>query len=328
MTKIRNYFIIFFLTVCVPAAAQHSSISPFQAEKVLDQDAVRAHVEYLCSPGLGGRATATEGSRNTALWVEDQLVSMGLKPLSGAWMHGFVTRDGIVRNVMGLIPGSSRPGRYVILMAHYDNLGMLGGRLYPGADANASGVAALLQLTRMVSYMKACGKEYRQNLLVVALDGKELNQAGAERLWREISGGLLRDPVTSEPIKPSQIDMVVNLDQLGSTLAPITKGNGRYLIMLSEEGTGRRNSLERINHEPGFGFELGYNYYGSKDFTRLFYRQISDQRVFVENHIPAVMFTSGITYRNYKPEDTPESLDYEILTSRIRLIYYWLEKML
>ncbi len=253
---------------------------------------------------------------------------MDLKPLGGAWMHGFVTRDGIIRNVMGLIPGSCRPGRYVILMAHYDNLGMLGGRLYPGADANASGVAALLQLTRMFSDMKASGKEYRQNLLVVALDGKELNQAGAERLWREISGGLLRDPVTSEPIKPSQIDMVVNLDQLGSTLAPITKGNGRYLIMLSEEATGRRNALERINHEPGFGFELGYNYYGSKDFTRLFYRQISDQRVFVENHIPAVMFTSGITYRNYKPEDTPESLDYDILTARIRLIYYWLEKIL
>ena len=31
-------------------------------------------------------------------------------------------------------------------MAHYDNLGTLNGRFYPGADANASGVAALLEL--------------------------------------------------------------------------------------------------------------------------------------------------------------------------------------
>ena len=98
--------------------------------------------------------------------------------------------------------------------------------------------------------------------------------------------------------------------------------------MLSDESTGRRNTLERINQEPGFGFELGYDYYGSKDFTRLFYRQISDQRVFLENHIPAVMFTSGITYRNYKPEDNPESLDYDILTARIRLIFHWLDKIL
>jgi hypothetical protein len=328
MTKIRNYFIIFFLTVCVPAAAQRYSISPLNAERVLDRDSIRTNVEYLCSKELGGRATATEGSRKTAIWLEDNFLAMGLKPLSGAWMHGYVTPDGMIRNVMGLIPGYANPGRYVIVMAHYDNLGNLAGRFYPGADANASGVAALLQLTRMVTHMNACRKQYRHSLLVVALDGKEKSLSGADRLWRELSAGLLKDPVTGESVKPSQIDMVVNLDQLGSTLAPITKGNDRYLIMLSEESTGRRSTLERINMEPGFGFELGYDYYGSKDFTRLFYRQISDQRVFLENNVPAVMFTSGITYNNYKPEDNPESLDYDILAARIRLIFYWLDKIL
>ena len=328
MTKIRNYFIIFFLTVCVPAAAQRYSISPINAERVLDRDSVRTRVEFLCSPQLGGRATATEGGRKTALWLEDKFISEGLKPLSGAWMHGYITRDGMVRNVMGLIPGYSNPGKYVVLMAHFDNLGTLGGRFYPGADANASGVAALLQLARMVTHMNSCRKQYRHGLIVVALDGKEKNLAGAEKLWWEIAGGQLKDPVTGESIRPSQIDMVVNLDQLGSTLAPITKGNDRYLLMLSEESTGRRKTLDRINLEPGFGFELGYDYYGSKDFTRLFYRQISDQKVFLENHIPAVMFTSGITYRNNKPEDNPASLDYDILTARIRLIFYWLDKLL
>ena len=328
MTKIRNYFIIFFLTVCVPAAAQRYSISPLNAERVLFPDSLRTCVQVLCSPELGGRATATEGGRKTALWLEDQFMNLDLKPLSGAWMHGYITRDGMVRNVMGLIPGYANPGRYIILMAHYDNLGTLNGRYFPGADANASGVAALMQITRMFLHLNSCRKEYRHGLIVVALDGKEKNLAGSERLWREMAGGNLKDPVTGDAIRPSQIDMVVNLDQLGSTLAPLTKGNGRYLLMLSEESTGRRNALERINHEPGFGFELGYDYYGSKDFTRLFYRQISDQRVFLENHIPAVMFTSGITYRNNKPDDSPESLDYDILASRIRLIFYWLDKIL
>jgi Zn-dependent M28 family amino/carboxypeptidase len=243
-------------------------------------------------------------------------------------MHGFVTRDGVIRNVMGLIPGYAHPGRYIVVMAHFDNLGTLGGRFFPGADANASGVAALLQITRMITYLTSCRKLYRHSLLVVGLDGKEKNQAGAERLWREIYTGQLLDPVTGEAVLPSQIDMVVNLDQLGSTLAPITKGNDRYLLMLSEESTGHRNTLEKINLEPGFGFELGYDYYGSKDFTRLFYRHLNDQRVFLENQIPAVMFTSGITYKNNKPEDSPESLDYDILTARIRLIFYWLDKIL
>ena len=328
MTKIRNYFIIFFLTVCVPAAAQRYSISPLQAESVLNRDSIQTNVEYLCSRELGGRATATEGNRKTAIWLEDSFRAMNLKPLSGAWMHGFVTRDGMIRNVMGLIPGYAQPGRYIVVMAHFDNLGTLGGRFFPGADANASGVAALLEIARMFSHMNSCGKLYRHSLLVVGLDGKEKSLAGAERLWREISAGVLKDPATGEAIRSSQIDMVVNLDQLGSTLAPITKGNDRYLLMLSEEGTGYRNNLEKINLEPGFGFELGYDYYGSKDFTRLFYRQICDQRMFLDNNIPAVMFTSGITYKNNKPEDNPESLDYDILAARIRLIFYWLDKIL
>ena len=328
MTKIRNYFIIFFLTVCVPAAAQRYTISPINADQVLNQDNIRSNVEYLCSEELGGRATGTDGGRKTAAWLEGNFRVLGLKPLGGAWMHGFNTNDGLARNVIGLIPGSATPSRYVVLMAHFDNLGTLNGRFYPGADSNASGVAALLQLTEMVTHMNTCRKIYRHGLIVVALDAKDKNQAGAEELCRQISAGKLLDPVSGQPVSASQIDLVVNLDQLGSTQAPLTEGNGRYLMMLSEDATGRRSSLESANREPGFGFELGYDYYGSKDFTRLFYRRISDQRVFLEHGISAVMFTSGITLLNNKPEDKPDSLDYEILKDRIRLIFRWLDKVL
>ena len=296
MTKIRNYFIIFFLAACIPAAAQRYTISPINADLVLNQEKIQANVEYLCSEELGGRATGTEGGRNTAAWLEGEFRILGLKPLGGAWLHGFSTNDGLARNVVGLIPGSATPARYMVLMAHFDNLGTLNGRFYPGADANASGVAALLQVTEMINQMNTCRKIYRHGLIVVALDAKD--------------------------------DLVINLDQLGSTQAPITEGNGRYLMMLSDESTGRRSSLESANREPGFGFELGYDYYGSKDFTRLFFRRISDQRVFLDHGIPAVMFTSGITLLNNKPTDTPASLDYGILRDRVRLIFRYLDKVL
>ena len=154
------------------------------------------------------------------------------------------------------------------------------------------------------------------------------DQAGADELWRELSAGKLLAPVSGQSVSPSQIDLVINLDQLGSTQAPITEGNGRYLMMLSDESTGRRSSLESANRESGFGFELGYDYYGSKDFTRLFFRRISDQRVFLDHGIPAVMFTSGITLLNNKPTDTPASLDYGILRDRVRLIFRYLDKVL
>ena len=329
MTKILKIFIIFsLLGAVVPARAQGYSISPVNADAVLKTANIKANVEYLCSEELGGRATGTEGGRKTAAWLEGNFRVLGLQPLGGAWLHGFNTSDGLARNVIGLIPGSANPARYVVLMAHYDNLGILNGSFYPGADSNASGVAGLLEIAGMVTRMNTCHKIYRNGLIIVALDAKEKNQGGATELWRLISSGKLQDPVSGQPVSPSQISMVVNLDQIGGTLAPLTEGNSRFLMMLSDEATGRRSSLESVNKGRGFGLELAYDYYGSKDFTRLFYRRICDQRVFLEHGIPAVMFTSGITLLNNKPTDIPASLDYDVLHDRIRLIFYWLDRVL
>jgi hypothetical protein len=50
--------------------------------------------------------------------------------------------------------------------------------------------------------------------------------------------------------------------------------------------------------------------------------------VFLEHGIPAVMFTSGITMLNNKPGDSPDTLDYPVLMKRIRLIFYYLDKIL
>lgn len=326
MTKLLKIIVISLVLVSAPARAQRFSISPVNADPILKTEHIRASVDFLCDPALGGRAIGTEGARKVASWLEGNFRVLGLQPLGGAWLHGFNTSDGMGRNVIGLIPGSGT--RYVVLMAHFDNLGTLNGTFYPGADSNASGVAALLELAGMVKHMNTCHKIYGSGLIVVALDGKEKNQAGAAELWRLIDQKKLLDPVSGQPVTASQISLVVNLDQIGGTLAPLTDGNPRFLMMLSDDAAGRRGALENANKGKGFGLELAYDYYGSADFTKLFYRRISDQRVFLEHGIPAVMFTSGITFLNNKPTDTPASLDYDVLHTRIRLIFHWLDKVL
>ena len=328
MTKIIKILLIFLLPAFVPAAAQgvRYTISPKNAETVLHTERIRATVEQLCDPAMGGRAFGTEGGQKTAAWLEDQFMDLHLEPLGGAWLHGF-RWDGLFgRNVLGLIPGTAE--RYVVVMAHYDNLGTLGGSFYPGADSNASGVAALLELARMFFHMKECKKTYGAGIIFAALDGKEKDLAGASDLWRLIEQGRLKDPVSGDYVRPEQIAMAVNLDQLGSSLAPLTKGQPNYIMMLSEETTGRRSTLERVNRDQNIGLELGFDYYGSKDFTKLFYRRVSDQRVFLEHEIPSVMFTSGITMNNNKVSDTAETLDYALMRRRIQLIFYWLDKIL
>ena len=330
MTKILKIFLIFVLSFAalLPLSAQkvRYTISPINAEGVLKEDNVRAQVEYLCNPSLGGRATGSEGGAAAAAWLSSQFQSLGLQPLGGAYMHGFRLSSGMARNVMGLIPGSS--SRLVIVMAHFDNIGLLNGSFYPGADSNASGVAALLQLGRMFKRMQECRKTYGASLLLVALDAKEKDLSGSAELWRDLSGGKLVNPVSGTAFSPSDISLVVNLDQLGSTLAPLTPDHPEYLMMLSEPSTGRRSTLSQVNGTQRIGLELAFDYYGSKDFTALFYRRVCDQRIFLENGIPAVMFTSGITFNNNKPADTPDSLDFSVLCKRIRLIFYYLDKVL
>ena len=89
----------------------------------------------------------------------------------------------------------------------------------------------------------------------------------------------------------------------------------------------RRDLLRICNRMFAIDLEIDLTYYGSKNFTRMFYR-LSDQRIFIDNGIPAVLFTSGITMNTNKPRDNAETIDTEILRKRIFLIYHWLEKML
>ena len=102
----------------------------------------------------------------------------------------------------------------------------------------------------------------------------------------------------------------------------------KNLMMLSEAGDGRRDVLQIVNMNPGQGLDLGFSYYGSKDFTRVFYRTISDQKPFLEAGIPSVMFTSGITLRNNKPDDTPDTLDYGVLRRRVLVMFHYLVRII
>ena len=156
-----------------------------------------------------------------------------------------------------------------------------------------------------------------------------MDMAGSYGLWNMITEGKLIDPVSGKAITRSQIGLMINIDQIGSTLAPLNDGREDYLIMLDGK-SGRssyRDMLNSCNTMYEIGLHLGFSYYGSENFTKLFYR-LSDQRVFVDNRIPAVMFTSGITMNNNKTWDKISTLNMEILHKRINLIYHWTIMML
>lgn len=289
-------------------------------------------ISFLSDTLCKGRATGTNGNIDAAFWINRKFQKAGLKCIGNSYGSHFTTpTGGHGHNVIGMIPGAlSMPrDKYVIIGAHFDHLGELNGAVYPGADANASGTVALTSLADIFSSMKEMGKVYDCNLLFVAFDAKEMDMAGSEALWKLIDYGLLKDPLTGKSISKEKIALMVNIDQIGSTLSPINKERKDYLIMLGTNSLpkSKQMNLEVCNGLHGINLDLCLSYYGSPTFTKVFYR-LSDQRVFVDNRIPAVLFTSGITMNTNKTRDTAASLDMEILKKRITLIYHWIESML
>ena len=303
-----------------------------KAKSMITHEKLAREISFLTDSICQGRASGTRGSMEAAMWVRRKFDEAGLTGMTDSWTQGFIAGNGIRgRNVIGMLPGSrSIPcDRYVIVGAHYDHLGILEGKMYPGADSNASGVTAMTSLAEMFGSMRKMGKIYDSNIIFVAFDAKELSLGGSEALWDMIEDGRLRNPLTGETITKDKITLMVNIDQIGSSLAPVTKERKDYIIMLGTSSLKRdkRDLLQRCNLEEGIGMEISLDYYGSSSFTDIFYR-LSDQKVFVENRLPAVLFTSGITMNNNKTWDRTDNLDIDVYLKRIRLMYHWIEKML
>ncbi len=108
----------------------------------------------------------------------------------------------VSRNVMGMIPGSDPTlrGEAVIVGAHMDHLGRRGDVVYPGADDNASGVAALLEIAKAFA---ASGHAPKRTVIFVCWTGEEEGHLGSEHYVRHPAWPLERTSV------------YLNLDMIG-----------------------------------------------------------------------------------------------------------------
>lgn len=303
MKRLRIFLFIFCLSAALlvrPAAlrAQQFALSEAAPDRTAE---LRAEVEFLCDSLCAGRGFGTVGAQAATLYLLRQLRDAGLRTT----VQSFAAGGRVGHNVVAVTPGWFR--RYIVVGAYFDGLGTLDGRLYPGADANASGVAALLALARELPAV--C--RGLVGVVFVAFDGHAADLAGAQAFLAQYRS--VYPPV-----------LMVNLDLLGSSLAPVSPSRPDYLIALG--GGPYRMALESAARGPRI--DLTYDYYGSEAFTEIFYRRVSDQRCFLEAGIPAVMFTSGITQHTNQVTDTPATLDYDLLSRRIDLISAWLRGQL
>ena len=295
--------------------------------------AVKSHMEtdlqFLTDSICNGRASGTRGNSAAAFWITGKFSECNLLPFGNSYIRSFFAKEKTSgHNIIGMLPAA--PGRstnkYIIVGAHYDHIGQINGVMYPGADSNASGIIALTTVLKMMTWSETIGRIYDYNIIFVAFDAKELSMAGSTHLAQIIKSESLQDPITGKRITPKDIKYMVNIDQIGGTEPLIPTGRQDFMIMLGNDKLQEQDQqiLSLCNRYYGTRLELHYTYFGSENFTNLFYNKLSDQKAFIEIGIPSVLFTSGITMRNNKPNDDAASIDMDILRRRTILIWEWL----
>ena len=275
------------------------AVAPSAAAQSADE--LMEEVEFLSGPALEGRGFGSPGGCAASFYIFRQFRNAGLRTS----FQNFESGGKIGHNVIGVTPGWFRS--YIVVSAYYDGVGKFDGVCYPGADANASGVAALLWLARNLPAL--CTEDV--GLVFVAFDGHGASLSGSKAFLDRHAGR-------------HKLKMLVNMELLGSDLEPLHESRPEYLIALG--GARHRLTLDWAN--LGLKLDLSTSYYGSENFTDLFYRRIGDQRWFLEADIPAVMFTSGITEHTNKVSDTADNLAPETFAKRVKLIGEWISFML
>ena len=172
----------------IALAAALSSACATSTHWIVSPASVHAHEVFLASDALRGRGSATPDEGVAATYVASQFEAAGLRPAPG--MAGYlqtlqvpqskqtaaVLAGATVTNAIGYLPGRDPAAGVVLFSAHLDHLGVVKGMTYPGANDDASGTTAVLELMRALA---ASGPHHR-GILFVCYGGEELGGVGSE----------------------------------------------------------------------------------------------------------------------------------------------------
>ncbi|GAB4417817.1 MAG: hypothetical protein OHK0039_28640 [Bacteroidia bacterium] len=211
-------------------------------------------------------------------------------------------------NLVGWIAGWEHPEEVVVITAHYDHIGVRRGRIHPGADDNASGVAALLEVAQAFAQARDAGHPPRRSLLFMAVAAEEKGLLGSEYY-------------SEHPLFP--LDKTVanlNMDMVGH-LDDAHRDNPRFVSVVGSDwlSTDLHQIHERANQQH-VGLSLDYTY-NSKDHPEQFYYR-SDQYNFAKHGIPVIFYTSGDHEDYHQPTDTYDRLHFGRLLGVTQLVFY------
>jgi Zn-dependent M28 family amino/carboxypeptidase len=178
-----------------PVAASPATLTP--AEQLLED------VRILAADDMEGRLAGTPGGQKARAYIRARMEEIGLGPI----ITMPIQRQGQAfegANLISVIPGTGGSNRALLVMAHYDHVGIVNGEIYNGADDNASGVAALLQIA---ASMKA--RAPLHDVIFAILDAEEGGLRGARIMVSDPSF----QPVLERTVLAVNFDMLSRSDK-------------------------------------------------------------------------------------------------------------------
>ena len=258
---------------------------------------LKRHCGTLASDALEGREAGSTGGKAAAAYLISELQKInGIIPAQPGWMQEF---RGAYRNIVAVLPGSDPELRHelVIIGAHYDHVGRGNaqtshggiGSIHNGADDNASGTSAVLELVDAIASLKTAP---RRTCLFAFWDAEEIGLLGS-KYW-------ISNP--THPLK--DVRMSFNLDMVGR----LTGGKMDVIGWRSAPGLRTRVSAQNVAGE----FEFRFSPRVIED---------SDHHSFFTAGIPVLHLDTGLHADYHRPTDDADKLNYDGIHRVTRLVF-------
>ena len=262
------------------------------------QEVIRIETE-LASDKMEGRATFSPGIELASAFIEEEFKKIDLSYFDNLtnYRQEFDVKGKAANNVIGILPGKSKPDEYVIFSAHYDHLGLANegdDRIYNGANDDASGVTAVVMLAK---YFKDLGQNER-TIIFVAFTGEEIGGFGSKFF--------------SAKMDPNKVVAMFNIEMIGTE----SKWGRNSAFITGFEKTDFGTILQ--NNLKGTNFKFYPDPYPQQ---QLFYR--SDNARLAAQGVPAhTISTSKMDAEPYyhKVNDEVGVLDLDNMTQIIKSI--------
>lgn len=243
------------------------------------------HVYTLAADSLMGREAGTDNGRRAAEYIIAQWQQMGLKPLP------FMVKYDIpfmgCNNLVAFIEGNDPvlKDEYIVVGAHYDHLGVKRGKIYNGADDNASGTACVIKMARQLQTRRS---ELKRSVIICAFDAEEKGLWGSKDLV-----DVLRYKEMLDHVK-----LMMSIDMVGWY-----KANDKLVL----EGAGTLDQPWKWIKPEQLGTSLKVDLISFE--TSIF--TATDTEPFAKEGIPTLAVTTGLKSPYHKPEDDADLIDYE-----------------